>query len=387
MQFGVYIDQAAVARAGLAGSTDVTDWFLIEYLRGWWKHGRGRTVEEGGKTYWWANLQHTLDELPLLPFRTTSALSRRISQLRDLGILETTIRRRMLFLRPGPKLTEVDGHRGAALADRRTDPAPVENSGTGAKPEQAPDADCRESLRERNNSCASATGTVASAQPIRVPGNPKEERAAPRRPREVLHSPSQKRSEARPGAPPISPVEDAYRFAVQGIRSRVPDFVDLEPRDKTLGVIRTVLTKLGTARMPGAPLGDRLDTGRHEVRRILGFAFGADAEQVEPVRWLEQNGGWTVSRAFTGRFLTQVAQCAAGRAKRPTRDVYAERTAEYRREAAAAGPAVPPDPETKERIRRIIGRKRMAPSARAPAAAHAAPHPRGPTLIRTARSG
>lgn len=215
MQYGVYIDQAAITKAGLAGATDATDWLLVEYLRCWWKTGRGRSTRVDGKAYYWLNYRHTIEQNPLLSFRTKSALSRRLARLQELGVLDLVVDDSGdVFARPGEKLLEVDRHRGVPSGDREGEARPdtvdstepEDRTGRG-KPVDNARGRCGKALRTRNTRCADATPPLRTRNAIRVPVS--ENKLGRGNPPPRLHASSQRdpRPARRAGGSRSSPPE------------------------------------------------------------------------------------------------------------------------------------------------------------------------------------
>ncbi|WP_427501361.1 hypothetical protein ACQE3E_06570 [Methylomonas sp. MED-D] len=96
MKFSIQINQLGVVEAGLADSTDLIDWALLEYVFDWQANTRAARLED----HVWLNYAHLIDEMPMLGLRLKSAISNRVKKLVGLGLL--TVRRaedRRLFAR------------------------------------------------------------------------------------------------------------------------------------------------------------------------------------------------------------------------------------------------------------------------------------------------
>lgn len=340
MQYGVYIDQAAITKAGLAGATDATDWLFIEYLRCWWKTGKGRSTRVDGKAYYWLNYRRTLDENPLLGFRTKSALSRRVTKLTELEVLDVVITPDgTLYARPGVKLEEVDRLRGERDST-------VEKSASG----------CGKALRVRNTRCADATGPVAQTQQHNQSTNQSEDkRAAARRGTSSIQAPSHKQPRR---ANTRDPIGEVHRFAVEGIRDRVPDFVDHRP-DVSRRSVRDRALAFGRDRVPNAPPNEQLAVGAQRVRELLAFLFAAKRERLPLIRTLDESA-WTVRAVVSANSMQTLAQ-HAGRKRTPTDAPWARVQADWEAEQRKyVGRGVPCPPHLRPKLARARASPRGA---------------------------
>lgn len=345
MQYGVYIDQAAITKAGLAGATDATDWLLIEYLRCWWKTGKGRSTRVDGKAYYWLNYRRTLDENPLLGF-SKPTLSRRITKLTELEVLDVVVAPdKTLYARPGAKLEEVD-----RLRDERD--AGVEKS----------ESECGKPFQKCNTYCNSETAPVSDLKQHNQSTNQsEEERAAPRRATSSIQAPSHK----QPRRDCIrDPIGEVHRVAVGGIRARVPDFVDHSP-DVSRKAIRDRALAFGRDRVPKAPPNEQLAVGAQRVRELLAFLFASKRERLPLIRTLDESA-WTVRAVVSANSMQTLAQ-HAGRKRPSSSKSMAEIAADFearKAERAAREPnRIPPQILAEIRKRASTrGRARASPT-------------------------
>ena len=90
MKVFVGISQEAVVRYGLHEKTTFIDWAIVDYIKDWIGYSGAKTfIDEDGKTFYWINFKHLIEEMPLLGISTKSTISERISKLKDLGVLDT----------------------------------------------------------------------------------------------------------------------------------------------------------------------------------------------------------------------------------------------------------------------------------------------------------
>ena len=83
MKYTALLNLAGIHDAGLSDKTDVVDWVIIEYIADWYT-APGVTRRDDKV---WINYRHLIAELPLLGLKTKSAVSRRITNLSELGLL------------------------------------------------------------------------------------------------------------------------------------------------------------------------------------------------------------------------------------------------------------------------------------------------------------
>ncbi len=86
MKYTTLINTAGVCSIGMENSTDANDWMIIDYIKDWFSNPKA-TFCNG---HVWINYKHILSELPLLPLRSKSAVSSRISKLESLGLITVT---------------------------------------------------------------------------------------------------------------------------------------------------------------------------------------------------------------------------------------------------------------------------------------------------------
>lgn len=84
VKYGVYINQAGVADAGLEKATDFIDWAIISYIHDWQTAPRAARVAD----LVWINYRHLIDEMPLLGLNSKTSISSRMSKLKELGLIE-----------------------------------------------------------------------------------------------------------------------------------------------------------------------------------------------------------------------------------------------------------------------------------------------------------
>jgi len=123
MKYTITINQSAVFSNGMINKTDLVDWAIIDYLKDFAIYrkskriyvddsprpspstiqpskstrsknlqtiSRGNITQEGrGNEYIWLNYNHLIASLPLLKFKGTWTVSRRINKLRQLGLIKT----------------------------------------------------------------------------------------------------------------------------------------------------------------------------------------------------------------------------------------------------------------------------------------------------------
>jgi len=85
MKFTITINQAGIADSGLAEHTDMIDWAILEYIKDWSMNPKAARI--GNKV--WINYSHLCKSMPLLGIKTKGPISRRISKLRELGLITT----------------------------------------------------------------------------------------------------------------------------------------------------------------------------------------------------------------------------------------------------------------------------------------------------------
>jgi len=83
MKYTVFINQVGIVDAGLVDKTDWSDWAILEYVAEWQVHGSAY-MNNG---HVWLDYRHLMAELPMLGIKTSGGISKRISKLRDLGLL------------------------------------------------------------------------------------------------------------------------------------------------------------------------------------------------------------------------------------------------------------------------------------------------------------
>ena len=84
MKYTAMINFKAICEHGLDSETDVYDWIILEYIRDW--ESSQRSVRVGHRV--WINLKHMVKSLPMVPVKTKSAATKRLTKLRDLGLID-----------------------------------------------------------------------------------------------------------------------------------------------------------------------------------------------------------------------------------------------------------------------------------------------------------
>lgn len=85
MKYTILINQQAIVNAGLQELTDLTDWAIMDYISAWQMTDKGS--RKGSKV--WINYAHIIEQMPLLGIKNKGGISKRISKLRELGLIES----------------------------------------------------------------------------------------------------------------------------------------------------------------------------------------------------------------------------------------------------------------------------------------------------------
>lgn len=88
MKYQIVINQAGVVAAELHQHTDVLDWAILSHIYAWQANTKAVRNEKGMV---WISLQNITSELPLIHLKSKAAISKRITDLKDLGLLETEL--------------------------------------------------------------------------------------------------------------------------------------------------------------------------------------------------------------------------------------------------------------------------------------------------------
>ena len=83
MKYTIIINQAGIAEAGLADKTDVVDWSIIDYIKGWMTNPSATKRND----HIWINIKHLIEQMPLLGLKGKGAVSNRIKKLTELGLI------------------------------------------------------------------------------------------------------------------------------------------------------------------------------------------------------------------------------------------------------------------------------------------------------------
>lgn len=102
MDYVIVVNQVGVVRSGLADKTDLVDWAIINYVARWiLKRERACKILIRDEEFIWIDYGTLLKELPLLGIKSKSVLSRRITKLCELGLLDAELKgRSRIYLRP-----------------------------------------------------------------------------------------------------------------------------------------------------------------------------------------------------------------------------------------------------------------------------------------------
>jgi hypothetical protein len=85
MKFTILINQNAIVHGGFIGKTDLIDWAILDYISSWCLNKNAvRKLD-----YVWINYSHLLSEMPAIGINSKQVLSRRVSKIRLLGLIET----------------------------------------------------------------------------------------------------------------------------------------------------------------------------------------------------------------------------------------------------------------------------------------------------------
>jgi hypothetical protein len=85
MKYTILINQAQVFNADLHTKTDLIDWATLDYINAWQNNSKASRLQD----YVWINYKHLIKEMPLLGLNSKSAVSNRITKLRDLNLIES----------------------------------------------------------------------------------------------------------------------------------------------------------------------------------------------------------------------------------------------------------------------------------------------------------
>jgi hypothetical protein len=83
----IVINQYQIVRAGLHKRTDLIDWAIIDYIAGWGKSKKKKTVIYKEREYFWLNYQQLIKSLPLLKIKSKMGISKRLYKLKKLGLI------------------------------------------------------------------------------------------------------------------------------------------------------------------------------------------------------------------------------------------------------------------------------------------------------------
>ena len=84
MKYTILINQAAVVEADLHKTTDLVDWAILEYITAWQTNPEAERNED----FVWINYKHFIAEMPLVGLNTKGSVSRRLTKLERLNLIE-----------------------------------------------------------------------------------------------------------------------------------------------------------------------------------------------------------------------------------------------------------------------------------------------------------
>lgn len=87
MKYQIVINQGGIVAAGLDDKTDLNDWAILNHIYAW--QANTKATRLGDKV--WISYANIISELPLLGLKSKAAISKRISDLKELGLLETEL--------------------------------------------------------------------------------------------------------------------------------------------------------------------------------------------------------------------------------------------------------------------------------------------------------
>lgn len=89
MKYTININQFALFTAGLLGKVDFTDIAILEYLKDFVYYKNHKSLYVKGNEYIWLNYNHLIDSLPFAYLTTKAAVSKRIANLKSVGLIDT----------------------------------------------------------------------------------------------------------------------------------------------------------------------------------------------------------------------------------------------------------------------------------------------------------
>ena len=87
MKYTILINQAAVVEAGLHKTTDLVDWAILEYIQTWQTNPEAERLDD----FVWINYKHFIAEMPLVGLNTKGSVSRRLTKLEELSLIEKVL--------------------------------------------------------------------------------------------------------------------------------------------------------------------------------------------------------------------------------------------------------------------------------------------------------
>jgi len=166
MKYTFFINQEAIANAGLLDKTDVFDWMILSYIKEWGDTKQG--LRKGTKT--WINYKHLMADMPMLGIKHKSGVSRKIKNLVELGLLETELDfvEQKLYAETTPYYSQIVYSKNSDLTiPKRERPVAVEERPVAV--EERPVAVEERPVAVEERPVAVEERPVAVVQPIHIP--------------------------------------------------------------------------------------------------------------------------------------------------------------------------------------------------------------------------
>jgi len=155
MKYSILVNQVGIARdKELLENTDLIDWAIIDYLFDWLKvSGAQVFTDNAGRRFVWCSYDHLIAQMPLLKL-SKSALSRRLTKMRKLGLIITKKIDRRIFVYVTSRAVDVRIHteHPSTITEDTNGPSVSKNNASDAIGDQESAA----SLHQRNDIVAPA---------------------------------------------------------------------------------------------------------------------------------------------------------------------------------------------------------------------------------------
>lgn len=294
MHFSIFIDQAAIAQAGLVESTDMIDWAIVNYLQAWWKSSGARTLRSEGVTYSWINFRNALGENPVWKIKTKSSLSKRLTDLESLGILKLfRAPDRSLYAAPGETLLNL-GNAPEETEAQAPEVFVETNTCSSERTEVFVETNRGVRQNEQHKEVTIEEGTKTHTKRVCVSDPPNPDPPPAHDPPPSAHAP--------PPSPP--PERELYDLAVAGIRDRCGSYEPRAPMPGDLELIAAQVETLGEVEV------------RERIQVALATKRGTKGTKAD---WMD-HAGWTISRLFSPSTLQVLG--AAGKIQSPSAPAY-----------------------------------------------------------------